>query len=1049
MSSGTTVNVRLVRCPKCQRLLPEMPDIPVYKCGGCSTTLQAKRRRQTTSSLPETHAEETNKSDRVSEVKESSSSSHETTLHRAEECASDQNCGTDQIQSGNINDDDFTGKSIVSENESNMSDQKGSEDNIDGVKLEYNGSNDSQKNGNNDNEAGATDAEQVMGAPLLTEVSNNGGHQNDSLTATSSESGSNDNEAGATDAEQVIGAPLLTEDSNNGGNKNDSLTATSSESGSNDNEAGATDAEQVIGAPLLTEDSNNNGGHQNDSSTATSSESGSNDNEAGATDGEQVIGAPLLAEDSKNGSHQNDSSTSTSSESCSSKELAFLENGELLQSASVRTHLKVEDNDESSSFADKVKPEAETDANSEIDSTRKRSNNGELVDTKESASVITTRSPSRESLISDVFVSSPDEQLKQPQETAHCAREPLEQPQETAFHGLGRLRSTDTYYASSNEQLELPQETALHGLYHLRSTDTFYASPNGQLEETSLRGLDRLRSTDTFYASPNEELEQPQETDYRGLDRVRSTDTFDPVNPSSELSATLVDLLKSPTTRSTRAYYDDGVSSYEETGDQLPNRYKHGSKHAYKVANHVGSDVNSRRDRVPISSNYETQQHFRNAAANLPERPRYPGRNWVNSERDEHLPHHSFRNRESLATSHQLPNELYYTSNIDRLANTDQEKLKLLRMVFELQDQLNKASLNDKASGTWKDHRAPMYCNHEVEPEESFHNLVHPRYSGQQMRDGSHWSQQRKYSHIPFSAEAAIGRHQADHSLCCSPQERKWSAQLPPSGLGYNEGRCKVHSRLNRYSSYGSCPSSPQRHVDPQYPQFAMYNRGPKPDDQRHRDYGVREYFKEKNHLPKRHLRPLAGGAPIITCPQCMKQLMLPADFLLLKMRCHRLKCGACSEVLKFSLVKNTHLIPYMPVAEAPPPSEVDEHSDAIHRRNFTSTSHVTDCPSVSCSDDCGRTFCKSCSQRNGLERKTSYHSVEHEKERKRSYLNETSIKGKKPMEYESAGPSTSKSQSKIIPSEIEELREEAERDESSPLHRLMGYSSAREVIYS
>ncbi|XP_077215482.1 uncharacterized protein LOC143850041 [Tasmannia lanceolata] len=35
--------VRLVRCPKCRQLLTEFADIPVYKCGGCSAVLRAKK----------------------------------------------------------------------------------------------------------------------------------------------------------------------------------------------------------------------------------------------------------------------------------------------------------------------------------------------------------------------------------------------------------------------------------------------------------------------------------------------------------------------------------------------------------------------------------------------------------------------------------------------------------------------------------------------------------------------------------------------------------------------------------------------------------------------------------------------------------------------------------------------------------------------------------------------------------------------------------------------------------------------------------------------
>ncbi|XP_057810348.1 uncharacterized protein LOC131024826 [Salvia miltiorrhiza] len=36
--------VRLVRCPKCENLLPELPDFSLYKCGGCGAILKAKKR---------------------------------------------------------------------------------------------------------------------------------------------------------------------------------------------------------------------------------------------------------------------------------------------------------------------------------------------------------------------------------------------------------------------------------------------------------------------------------------------------------------------------------------------------------------------------------------------------------------------------------------------------------------------------------------------------------------------------------------------------------------------------------------------------------------------------------------------------------------------------------------------------------------------------------------------------------------------------------------------------------------------------------------------
>ncbi|KAK6116989.1 hypothetical protein DH2020_049233 [Rehmannia glutinosa] len=36
--------VRLVRCPKCENLLPELPDFSLYQCGGCGVVLKAKQK---------------------------------------------------------------------------------------------------------------------------------------------------------------------------------------------------------------------------------------------------------------------------------------------------------------------------------------------------------------------------------------------------------------------------------------------------------------------------------------------------------------------------------------------------------------------------------------------------------------------------------------------------------------------------------------------------------------------------------------------------------------------------------------------------------------------------------------------------------------------------------------------------------------------------------------------------------------------------------------------------------------------------------------------
>ncbi|KAI3974883.1 hypothetical protein MKX01_004994 [Papaver californicum] len=41
--SSSSSKLRLVRCPKCENLLPELQNVPVYQCGGCGAVLQAKK----------------------------------------------------------------------------------------------------------------------------------------------------------------------------------------------------------------------------------------------------------------------------------------------------------------------------------------------------------------------------------------------------------------------------------------------------------------------------------------------------------------------------------------------------------------------------------------------------------------------------------------------------------------------------------------------------------------------------------------------------------------------------------------------------------------------------------------------------------------------------------------------------------------------------------------------------------------------------------------------------------------------------------------------
>ncbi|KAF9661444.1 hypothetical protein SADUNF_Sadunf19G0069500 [Salix dunnii] len=574
--------------------------------------------------------------------------------------------------------------------------------------------------------------------------------------------------------------------------------------------------------------------------------------------------------------------------------------------------------------------------------------------------------------------------------------------------------------------------------------------------------------SDIFIPSLNEQPEKLHETGCHDVDCVQFTDTFktiDLIDPSSELSDGLIDLSKSPTTRSSRAYYDDAVSSYEGTDDRLPDRPKHPFRNTHKQANHAASNERPRSEKFVLNSSLEMQHHLKSHTSiisdknhralkfsklnddKLVEHTRvvHPARNWRTLE-ENFLAGYDKGSPSNLNNNESHSNPYFHSR--DKAAYTEQEKMKLLEMIYELQDQVN--ILHGKEKGrvtpgvTWKDHN-PSYYDH-------LEQLVfddYPSYPGR-FRGGSNWHQQSKYPRIPFSADVASKRNQVDHLLCCCSQD--WClAQPPPPNLHNNRVFCKANDRVEFYHSYGSCPSTPQRHANSE---FSIYRRETHSDDHRRRDHEVRNYARKKHHLAKRHLLPLAGGAPFITCSSCFKQLQLPADFLLSKRKYHQLRCGVCSEVLRFSLVSRTHLVPYTPSADAPPPSAADEHSGVLHMRNSVSSSHASNCPNVdpvSFSEDYGLPFYKSCStdgdpvqtSLRSAERGQPYNSVEYREERKKIILNE---RRKNPEETpELSRPSSSMSITKKVSSEIEEL---PRKGGGSPLHRLMGYSSPGRLIY-
>ncbi|KAF4380069.1 hypothetical protein F8388_018193 [Cannabis sativa] len=567
-------------------------------------------------------------------------------------------------------------------------------------------------------------------------------------------------------------------------------------------------------------------------------------------------------------------------------------------------------------------------------------------------------------------------------------------------------------------------------------------------------------ASDSVVSSPSK-LKPPRRSVQHGYGDPRSEE-FD---PSSELSV--------------QHAYESSIASYDGMDDRFPNRHFHSFENSYKAENFRHSGERPRGDKFlaqPMMNSDSKLQHparpswsDKSHSVNNrkwgrdefvePARHDRSVRNWT-LERHEHHPPSSVFERINCRTSYQngrpsgqLHGEFHRNSSFQShewSEDPEQIKLKLLALVF---DQLNKTHLHDKEnegiSGLPSNTRYnPRYNNYEAPMEERLNPPNYRRYPGG-YSTGSNSSYRRRFKKIPFSGEAtSSSSHQFDPSCahCCLPNWQR-SAQLPPPSHYNSSGPCRVHPGHSYCTCCSSCPASPQWSMDSEYP---PWGREMQSDDQRRRSQDMTNYLREKQRPAKRHFRPLAGGAPIMVCYKCSKILQIPADFLLFKKKCHRLRCGACSEVLKFSLHKGSHIVPCeASTVDPPPPSEAEDYGDDIDGRSMASSSQTPLTGPATCSEDCGLSCCKSCSTTpfhtpNGstVDRRMSQDSFD--LSRDRVEFIPTQSQGKNKSKYELSGPSPNIPRSQNFSSEIEELPQRS----TSPLHRLMGYSSPSDVIF-
>ncbi|KAF8402469.1 hypothetical protein HHK36_010554 [Tetracentron sinense] len=642
---------------------------------------------------------------------------------------------------------------------------------------------------------------------------------------------------------------------------------------------------------------------------------------------------------------------------------------------------------------------------------------------------------------------------------------------------LDEIISSETGNSSLNEHLQQPQKIVNHDFDHTRSRDA--------METTEL-------------------------VDHRVI--------------SANLGGGLGDVSRSPMARSAHAY-DGSVSSHDDLDDQVPDQHLLLSKRTLlktqKVAKFVGTRERPIRDNDPVNNRISIDSDVQHQARKFlsvssnekhdlaaiestiwdreeslePKRhgtqaqkqvnsqyPKvsHPVSNWTRLNRDGFQSREPFYQRGSISGSDHgspssLGNEVFLCSTSsnpsEKLEYHEQDRTALLKMVDELRDQLyisytQRGNVNGRIpnEATQQEKPRPSFYNYEAPEEEilrccdgNYLPYTPGRYEPRKTRP-----QQCGYSQMPFSGQATNCGHHVDYScLQCYHQDWQYPLQFPPLGICCNKGLCMAYSGHTCHNPYSYSPASLQQHINSD---CALRARDTQSHEQRRMDNEVNMLHLRERRLPvKRHCRPIAGGAPFVVCYCCRELLQLPADFLLSRKRFLRLRCGGCSEVLKFSFHHRTQIVPSSPNPIAPPPSEVDNSSHATTRKNLASTSHINDFPQghpVSSSEDYGLPFCKSGSiewepavlttpysvlQSNTDEtKKPSDSSFELMEERKKkSVLKQAQYKQKNPVEAsESARPSSSMAK-------LEKLSLEAvvPQKTASPLHRLMGYSSPSELI--
>ncbi|KAL8149380.1 hypothetical protein AgCh_006410 [Apium graveolens] len=559
--------------------------------------------------------------------------------------------------------------------------------------------------------------------------------------------------------------------------------------------------------------------------------------------------------------------------------------------------------------------------------------------------------------------------------------------------------------------------------------------------------------------SPRREMQQVESDMVPGFWRVGSDDTLDNTShfyAKGDLGITL----RSPTSRNYYAY-DDSASS-NETENEVPDRRLQLLKRSLKdvnsdstkvfpergkfIRNHVTSNESELQHQLMnFESSLHGKKHFTKNVSRWPHdellqctRYRSPVRNRMMNETDYYNSRPLFSKYSSQAEQGNTSSSNYGQNEFSALPDNphDLHRLELLRMVYELQDQLKKTQISEvMPRERFLSRPSKGKGHHFAESRENYTDLA---YNDYHERRAVTWMKHRELPQMIVPEDPTHYMHRVDCScFCCCNQEQHHSAQIPSNAIYYSEQRPLSNARQTSRPHHSA--SSSLHHYATS--EFSLWSQDMEPDNKKHKEARI-------HHIAKRHFQPIAGGAPIIACYHCSETLQVPAESFLFRRRCHQLKCGACSEVLKFSLENKVHVVRYDLIPRNPPPNKIAENTRTIKKSNLAIAHRENDRPLAEpeTSTNNSQSFSRSYSTGDNFSatpgKSSSANSSTAPKESIRSRSTRRSV-----YRIKSAAESFKSARSTMPDPENSESEVESPLP-GSALHKLMGYSSIRRLVF-